>query len=105
MIAKLTPTTTPALESALEILRWQRQMEATYDINVSALHVLCLLADGEDTALQMSTISKLLKISTAGMTGLVDKLENKGLVERVQVEGDRRAIGVVITEGGRLALA
>ena len=50
--------------------------------------------------LTMSAIAKKMGHSTAAATGLVDRLEKLGFVERVHAAEDRRKIMVRITEEG-----
>lgn len=61
------------------------------------LHIL----SGESSPKQLAG---LLGIDGAGMTRMLDRLERKGLVERRQDPGDRRAVHVTLTrEGAALA--
>jgi DNA-binding MarR family transcriptional regulator len=53
--------------------------------------------------LRMSDISGVLRVSNGNVTGIVDRLVADGLVERVAVEGDRRATRVRLTPQGREA--
>ncbi|MGJ8698025.1 MAG: MarR family winged helix-turn-helix transcriptional regulator [Verrucomicrobiaceae bacterium] len=50
--------------------------------------------------LTMSAIAKKMGHSTAAATGLVDRLEKLGFVERVHAAEDRRKIMVRITQAG-----
>ncbi|MEM7267884.1 MAG: MarR family transcriptional regulator [Pseudomonadota bacterium] len=51
--------------------------------------------------LRMSELSGELKVSNGNVTGIVDRLVNDGLVVRVPVPGDRRALLVRLTNKGR----
>jgi DNA-binding MarR family transcriptional regulator len=51
----------------------------------------------------MSDLSGVLMVSNGNVTGIVDRLETEGLVERVAVAGDRRATQVRLTTAGREA--
>jgi DNA-binding MarR family transcriptional regulator len=53
--------------------------------------------------LRMSDLSGVLMVSNGNVTGIVDRLEAEGLVERVAVAGDRRAVRVRLTKAGREA--
>lgn len=50
--------------------------------------------------LKMSEISQWLRVSNGNITGIVDKLADAGLAERVPVPGDRRAYRVQLTKKG-----
>ena len=51
--------------------------------------------------LKMSALSGVLRVSNGNVTGIVDRLVEEGLVVRVPVAGDRRAMVVRLTEAGR----
>jgi len=53
--------------------------------------------------LKMSDLSTYLKVSNGNVTGIVDKLTEEGLAERVAVPGDRRAQQARLTDKGREA--
>ena len=63
------------------------------------LHVLSLLeADGP---LSMTHLADALDVSVASVTGIVDRLEQRGLVERRRGQDDRRVILVHPTAAGK----
>jgi DNA-binding MarR family transcriptional regulator len=51
--------------------------------------------------LKMSQLSQVLRVSGGNVTGIVDRLADDGLAERVAVPGDRRAAMVRLTRTGR----
>jgi DNA-binding MarR family transcriptional regulator len=63
------------------------------------LHVLMLLADAGPTP--MRTIADGLDVSGASATGIIDRMAERGLVERARDEHDRRVVNVALTEAGR----
>jgi len=48
----------------------------------------------------MGDLAASLPIDPSSMTGLIDRLESSGLVERVPVPEDRRIRGVILTQSG-----
>ena len=50
--------------------------------------------------LKMSELSQELKVSNGNVTGIVDRLEQDGLIRRTAVPGDRRAWTVQLTDKG-----
>ena len=52
----------------------------------------------------MGELSRHLMVSNGNVTGIVERLVSDGLVERLAVEGDRRAILVRADAGGRRRL-
>jgi DNA-binding MarR family transcriptional regulator len=51
----------------------------------------------------LSELSRALMLDKSAITGLVDRLEDKGLVERRTIPSDRRAITIYLTEEGKAA--
>ena len=63
------------------------------------LQVLTLLADEGPTP--MSAVADALDASGASTTGIIDRMVERGLVERERGATDRRVVNVVLTETGR----
>ena len=76
-----------------------RFRESGLEITPSHSTILFLLE--ERGPMQMNEIGAAMHIENPTVTGLVDRLENKGFVERVIVENDRRKWNVTITASGR----
>ena len=51
--------------------------------------------------LKMNELSRRMMVTGGNVTGITDQLVNEGLVERIDVEGDRRAYRVRLTSKGR----
>jgi DNA-binding MarR family transcriptional regulator len=51
--------------------------------------------------LKMNELSRRMMVTGGNVTGITDQLVAEGLVERVDVEGDRRAYRVRLTTRGR----
>ncbi|NVM20832.1 MAG: MarR family transcriptional regulator [Desulfobacterales bacterium] len=68
---------------------------------VTAAQLNCLIALYEHGALPASQIAKLIMVKSSTVTGIVDRLELKGLVTRVRNSPDRRVINIELTEAGR----
>lgn len=72
-------------------------------LSMSHWHLLMLLSrHGE---LSMSRLAEVHDISLSNATGLIDRLEERGLVERVRVPDDRRVVLVRVSDRGRQLLA
>lgn len=62
--------------------------------------LLCVLAGGP---IGMTELSRVLHLEKSSLTGLVDRVERRGLVSRVSHPRDRRACQISLTdEGARL---
>ena len=73
-----------------------------HEITPQQAQLLCMLIDGP---IGMTDLSQLLHLEKSSLTGLVDRVERRGLVTRVRDGRDRRACQVALTdEGTRLAI-
>jgi len=72
-------------------------------ISPSQFNILNLLYS-EPSGLSQTELSRQLIMHRSNVTGLVDRLEARGLVRRKDVASDRRAYRVVLTETGRRLL-
>lgn len=71
-------------------------------VSMTHMHVMWLLQHHGD--LSMSRLAELLDVSFSNATGIVDRMEERGLVERVRVPDDRRVVLVRIGPKGEDAL-
>jgi MarR family 2-MHQ and catechol resistance regulon transcriptional repressor len=60
--------------------------------------ILGLLHDNRD--IKMCNIAKFMSVTTAAMTGMIDRLEKYEYVKREPEPGDRRVIKVILTRKG-----
>ena len=82
------------------ILDASRSFFAPWDLSPSQFNVLNLLY-GHPAGLSQTEVGRQLIVHRSNVTGLVDRLEKRGLVERRELAGDRRVYQVVITVEGR----
>ena len=68
-------------------------------ISMAQLHVLNLVESHGDIA--MSRLAEMLDVSVSNATGLIDRVEERGFVERMRVPTDRRMVLVRLTPAGR----
>lgn len=73
-------------------------------LSLAAFNVLMILSRCEGRGRPMHELGEVLLVSRANVTGLVDCLERKNLVERCADASDRRVRLVCITEAGRKLL-
>jgi DNA-binding MarR family transcriptional regulator len=71
-------------------------------ISMAQLHVMHMLEGHGELA--MSRLADMLDVSFSAATGLVDRVEERGFVERIRVPEDRRVVLVRITPAGRQML-
>lgn len=68
-------------------------------VSMTQHHVLMMLdRHGE---MPMSRLADMLDVSVSNATGIVDRLEGRGVIERVRAADDRRVVLVRITDRGR----
>ncbi len=85
-----------------DVIRYMRRWPSG-PLSLVHLHVLTVLqADG---SVPMRALAESLDVSQASATGIVDRMEQRGLVVRQRDEDDRRVIRVVLTVDGRELLA
>jgi DNA-binding MarR family transcriptional regulator len=70
-------------------------------ISMTHLHILWLLEHHGD--LTMGRLAELVDVSLSNASGLIDRMEERGLVERIRVPDDRRVVLVRVSpEGARM---
>lgn len=90
---------------AVHMSRWQDDLFGRYGLNRGEVGVLYTLRGvGPPHQLSPTQLSKILMLTSAGVTNRLDRLERRGLVARAPDPGDRRGVVVELTEAGaRLA--
>jgi DNA-binding MarR family transcriptional regulator len=81
-------------KALLFMRRWPGGALSLVHLNVMTI----LSADGD---LPMSQLAEALDVSQASATGIVDRMEQRGLVSRQRDEEDRRVTRVHLTDRGR----
>lgn len=87
------------LKTADAILNASRAFFAPWDLSPSQFNVLNLLHGVPEGATQ-TDLGRDLIVHRSNITGLVDRLERRGLVLRKEVAEDRRVYRVVLTPAG-----
>lgn len=74
------------------------------ELELSAPQVHTLLSLGHEGPLPMGDLARRVAVTEKTITGLVDRLERDGLVQRLRDRADRRVVRVKLTaRGARLA--
>ncbi len=110
-IKKRSPFASPFQEAALSIIRTADRIQLAFErlfrehsITTAQYNVLRILR-GESKPLPVLEIASRTITAVPGITGLVDRLEKAGLVQRTRCDRDRRIIYVAITPAGSEKLA
>jgi len=97
------PALLQMLRTAENLWNASRVFFGRWDLSPSQFNVLNLLS-GEPDGLSQVEISRLLIMHRSNATGLIDRLEERGLLHRRATPGDRRAYRVVLTPAARRLL-
>ena len=84
-------------QSAFVITAVLNRVGAEHDLSLTQLRVLAIL---RDRRLRMSELADFLGLSKSTMSGLVDRAEKRGLLEREPNISDSRATDVLLTARG-----
>jgi DNA-binding MarR family transcriptional regulator len=76
---------------------WSKKIEP---LGITASQAMVVNFLGEEDQISPHTLRQKLKITSATMTGILDRLENIGLIQRQQHPDDRRAILICLTDKG-----
>jgi DNA-binding MarR family transcriptional regulator len=101
-----------------ELRAWQALLHAHHDVterldaelrddhglSFGAYDVLLRLAGAPERRLRMSELAERVWLSPSGLTRMVDRLEDQGLVERDRSEEDARVMLARLTDPGREVL-
>lgn len=70
-----------------------------YDLSQGRFHLLMeLFKHNETGGITLGELARIVGVSNASVTGLVDTLEKTGMVKRTRSKSDRRKISVTLTE-------
>jgi len=76
------------------------QLRQRFDTTLPRFDLMAQLERAPD-GLKMNELSRRMMVTGGNVTGITDQLVAEGLVDRVDVEGDRRAYRVRLTARGR----
>ena len=75
-------------------------LRAQFDTTLPRFDLMAQLERAPD-GMKMKELSRRMMVTSGNITGITDQLVAEGLVERIEVEGDRRAYRVRLTARGR----
>jgi DNA-binding MarR family transcriptional regulator len=79
------------------------ELASAHDLPLSSYEVLLFLHTAPDGRMRMSELADIALLSRSGLTRLVDRLENAGMLERRACPEDARGYFAAITAAGRRA--
>lgn len=90
------------METHAEVLgRLVDELKAEADLPVTWYDVLLHLGEVDGERMRMRELADAVLLSKSGLTTLVDRMQEAGLVRREVPPEDRRSIDVVLTDAGR----
>jgi DNA-binding MarR family transcriptional regulator len=102
------PARAPALEAWTDLAvatmatrnEINRQLQEKAGLTLAENLVLCRVAMSPDAAMRMADLADMLGVAKSAITKTVDRLEDRGWLERVRDDEDRRGVRAVVTPGG-----
>lgn len=76
-----------------------------HDYQITGPQLGCLLAIKQNGAMTPTRLARSLFLSASTVVGIVDRLEEKGLLARIRSTEDRRQVQICLTEAGDLLAA
>lgn len=83
----------------------EKALQDGHGLSVREFSVLATLSDRGGARMRMNEVSNAVVLSQSATTRLVNRLEDRGLLQRVICPDDRRGIYTAITDEGRALLA
>ena len=103
MITGNEPIIKDIVESIRRLVRAEaldsKKMSKQFGLTGPQSLVLRLLV--KNGALSSADLSRQMYVTPSNITGIIDRLEKKGLVERIRKEGDRRVALINLTDSGQ----
>ena len=78
---------------------YTKELNKKYQVSTAQLN--CILTLYEYGPLPLSQIAKHMMVKSSTVTGVVDRLEKKGIALRIRNSPDRRVITIQLTETGK----
>lgn len=78
---------------------YSKELDKKYKVSAPQLAALNVLLQGG--AMPLSQIARQIMVDSSTLTGVIDRLEQKGLVSRLRNDADRRIIRIELTPAGQ----
>lgn len=86
--------------TSIRLRDWMGALKHWQQGALSMVHLQVTMLLQSHGPLAMSRLADLLDVSVASATGIVDRMEKRGVVERHHLESDRRIVEVHLTPAG-----
>ena len=81
-----------------------RSKQLSRDVGLTGPQLLVMQDIGKEPGIIVRQIADNINLSPATVTSILDRLETKGLVQRIRSTQDKRRVGVFLTEQGQIIL-
>lgn len=85
-----------------QVVEFERSVLSAHDLTLPQFDVLLLV---QERPVRMCDIATFAGTSRGNMTGIMDRLETKGLITRDRYKDDRRSVVVALTDAGQALLS
>ncbi len=97
---RLAPWRAFLLAHARVVRRLDEELRAEHDLTIGEYDALVTIAGAPERRIRMRQLADEVVLSKSGVTRLIDRLVDDGLVERSACLSDARGAEAVLTEGG-----
>lgn len=98
--ARLAPWRAFLVAHALIVRRLDEELRAEHDLSIGEYDALVTIAHAPERRIRMRQLADEVILSKSGVTRLIDRLVDDGLVERSACLADARGAEAVLTERG-----
>jgi DNA-binding MarR family transcriptional regulator len=98
--SRLAPWRAFLLAHARIVRRLDEELRAEHDLTIGEYDALVTIAQAPDRRIRMRQLADQVILSKSGVTRLIDRLVDDGLVERSACVADARGAEAVLTERG-----
>jgi MarR family transcriptional regulator, 2-MHQ and catechol-resistance regulon repressor len=95
-----TDTARALLRAGFLLVNHPLRPNRAYDLTVAQIDVMRTLAGAEAEGLTCSEVADRTLITKGGITGILDRLEARGLIKRIPSRDDRRSVLVRLSAKG-----
>ena len=78
----------------------EQELQAAHGLSLAEFDVLASVANAKDQRLRLGQLAEAVLFTTSGITRLLDRLCDAGLLRRERDAADRRAVHAVLTPAG-----
>lgn len=76
------------------------ELKSKTDIDLQTYDALLHVFEAGDSGIRMTDLAQKVVMSKSGLTTLADRLEERGFLQRIPDQEDRRTIRISLTEAG-----